>query len=417
MYWISRQRLLTLTLLFLITLIFIVGVVSGQRNHACDRPVRLGNPLAADGQRGRALNVWDLQAFQGKIYLAGGSTVTNAGPINVWAYDPGTKSFVKEYQVQEEAIEHYKVFEDKLYIPAADPRNADKNKYYRRNHDGTWTKYAGNAIRLAHVRDLIHTGDNHILLVGNNRNVTKDSSIPGAAITIDDGLSFQEAGLDSTPGNVMDFNWFFSVFSYQDRIYAPTSLLRDIENYASTIAVYNPETKKFILEPNLKNDEFIPARQIGKNRGKYGMYVIYRLWNPVEFKDYLIYPVRSYANVPEYYEQFYMNSLGMYLKEEIGKSPQKIKLPHKAIGEDVLIIDDELYVLANKRKSRNEFIIYVYKTNNPANNRKWQKVLDFPSTNKARSFEYLDGKFYFGLGQDYGDAIANSGDILSYTLK
>jgi hypothetical protein len=314
-------------------------------------------------------------------------------------------------------MEHYKVFDNKLYIPAADPRNADKNKYYRRNNDGTWTKYASDRVRLAHVRDLIQTRDNNILLVGNNRNVTQDSSLPGTAITTDDGLSFRAAGLERTPGNILDFNWFFSVFSYQDRIYAPTSLLRDIGNYASTIAVYNPETKKFILEPNLKNDEFIPTKQIGKNRSKYGMYVIYRLWNPVEFNNYLIYSVRSYANDPEYYEEFYMNSLGMYLKEKIGKSPRKVNFPRQAIGEDVLIIDDELYVLANQRKSRNEFIVYVYKTKNPANRRKWQKVLDFPSTNKARSFEYLNGKFYFGLGQDYGDAIANSGDILSYTLK
>lgn len=117
----------------------------------------LGNPLSQDGKKGRALNVWDLQVFDGKIYLGGGSTVTNAGPINVWAYNPAPESFVKEYTVQEEAIEHYKVFGNQLYIPAADPRNSDHNKYYRQNDDNTWSKYTSSNVKLAHVRDLIQT--------------------------------------------------------------------------------------------------------------------------------------------------------------------------------------------------------------------------------------------------------------------
>ena len=111
-----------------------------------------------------------------------------------------------------------------------------------------------------------------------------------------------------------------------------------------------------------------------------------------------------------------MNPLGFYYKQGMGKTPKEIKLPGGALGEDVLIINNKLYVLANKKKRGDRFIVYVYKTDRIGNKIKWQKVLQFTSSNQARSFEYLDDKFYFGLGQDYGDRINRSGDILSYQI-
>lgn len=252
--------------------------------------------------------------------------------------------------------------------------------------------------------------------MGNNHYLNQDIDAPSIVITTDQGRSFQAAGVDNIPNQyLVDYNWFFTVFTYQNQIYAPSSLLRDIDNYSNTIAVYNPETQKFSLDKNLKNDEFIPRQQLGENDNENNIYTIYRIWNPVEYKQYLIYPVRFYCNNDKCYEQFYMNSLGMYLKKDIGKTPELVKLPNRAEGEDVLVIDNELYVLANRKLFGDRFIIYVFKTNDPANQNSWQKILSFKSSNKARSFEYLDGKFYFGLGQDYGEAIANSGDILSYT--
>ena len=380
---------------------------------------RLGNPLREDGMVGRALNVWDLQVFNGKVYIAGGSTVANTGPINVWAYDPITLTFDKEYTVDEEAIEHFKVFSERLYIPAADPRKGDANKFYRKSADGLWQKYESDAIKLAHVRDLIKTDNDEILMVGNNRNLNQIAN-PSIAITTDDGVSFQEAGISKSQLSkvqLIDYNWFFSVFEYQDKIYAISSLLRDVGNYPGTISVYNPQTQKFEIDFDLRNDEFIPANDIGKSTVQQGNYIIYRIWNPLEFQNYLIYPVRSYSNNKEKYEQAYMNSLGIYFKEKMGVTPKKVELPHNALGEDILIIDDELYVLANKKLQNNKFMIYVYKTESISDKIKWQKVLEFSCNNKARSFEYLNSTFYFGLGQDYGDPLGNSGDLISYEIN
>jgi hypothetical protein len=412
------KKLLFVCLIFFAIVLLVVSVFSNFKTDENDCVISLGNPLSSDGQTDRSLNIWDMQVFKGKIYLGGGSTIENEGPINIWAYNPLIQTFENEDTVDEEAIEHFKIFDNKLYIPAADPRLGDANKFYRKELDGNWNVYGSNSVTLAHVRDLIETNSGDILMVGNNRQADNNLSKPAIAITKDNGRSFQGAGLDKLPAPFVDFNWFFSVFYYKNQIYAPSSLLRDCCNISGSIASYNPKIQKFELDNKITNDEFIPANEIGENRGKYGLNIIYRIWNPVEFKGFLVYPVRSYSINLDTYQEAYMNSLGFYVKEDMGKTPRAVKFPDgSSVGEDVLVINKELYALANQKISPTKFIIYVYKTGFPARDDNWKEVLHFQSTNKARSFEYLDGKFYFGLGQDYGDPIGKSGEILSYCLQ
>ena len=411
------SKLIAFLAIFLITIAIVTGGFWFFTTPKIE-PIRLGNPLREDGMEDRALNVWDMQAFDGKIYLSGGSTVTNTGPINVWAYDPKIKDFVKEYQVQEEAIEHYRVLDKQLYIPAADPTKGDRHKFYLRQGD-KWQMYSSPVVQLAHVRDLIKTNSGDILMVGNNRQVDKPESRGTAIATFTpDGVTFKAAGVKNgvVNGTVLsDFNWFFSVFRYQDRIFATNTMLRDAENYPGSIAQYNPKSKQFVINFDLHNDEFIPTDRLGEN-SIYGLAVIYRPWNPVEFQDYLVYPVRSYSNSLDNYEEAYMNSIGLFYKSGMGNSPETLKMP-RGEGEDVLVVNNELYVLTSRKKRDGRFINYVYKTDNLGTNIKWQRVAQFEEWNKARSFEYLDGIFYFGLGQDYIDPINNSGDILSYEPK
>ena len=412
----NRQKLLTFISLFVITVLLLaLGLSRPEVKN--DNIVRLGNPLLSDGKTDRALNVWDLQVFDGKIYIAGGSTVENAGPINVWAYNPTTQNFIKEYTVDEEAIEHFRVFDNELYIPAADSRSNDASKFYRKTAGGKWHQHSYDSLKLAHVRDLIKTNSRDILLVGNSR-YSKDSSKPGTAITSDNGITFQGAGIDKIPvinnKPILFFNWFFSVFSYQNRIYAPTSLLKNKTNLSGVIAVYNHAKRKFELDYSLSNINFIP-KDVNYNND---LPIINRIWNAIEYQNNLIYSVRSYSIDPRNNDRAYMNSIGMYVKSDLKSNPVPLKFTLlNSIGEDAITIDNQLYVLANKKEFANTYTIYVFKADDVFQADKWSEVLHFKSKNKARSFEYLDSNFYFGLGQDYGEKIANAGDILSYTVQ
>jgi hypothetical protein len=419
-----RNNVGKLWVVFLLSLVAILAVVlaSSQEVVNLSKSVNyLGKPLSGDGKTETALNVWDLQVFNGKIYLAGGSTQENTGPINVWAYNPQTKTFDREYAVDEEAIEHYKVFDNELYIPAADPRTKNTNKFYRRGLNNKWTQYSSNQVKLAHVRDLIKTDTGNILLVGINANPSKSS----IAITEDNGETYQEAGInkqqfilrqgDGTEIVLLDLNSFFSVFSYQNKIYAPSSLLRDYQNSAGAIAVYNSQSKNFELDKKLKNEEFIPKQDIRVDQGKHGIDIIYRIWNPVEYTTFLVYTVRSHSYSATKYNKAHMKSLGVYIKRDLGISPVRITFPdHNSLGEDILIIDQNLYVLANTKIGNGKFITYIYRASKQNFPDAWEEVLHFKSSNLARSFEYLNQTFYFGLGHNYGDKINQSGQILSY---
>ena len=78
-----------------------------------------------------------------------------------------------------------------------------------------------------------------------------------------------------------------------------------------------------------------------------------------------------------------MNSIDFFIKSAIGSSPQELNLPHQALGEDVLIVDNELYMLANRQERDEKFIVSVYKTNRLDRKIKWQQVLQFNNVNKA----------------------------------
>ncbi|MFM2311642.1 MAG: hypothetical protein RLZZ04_918 [Cyanobacteriota bacterium] len=179
------------------------------------------------------------------------------------------------------------------------------------------------------------------------------------------------------------------------------------------IAVYDQTQKKFELDYSLSNLDFI-SEDLNFDSD---LSIISRIWNTVEYRGNLIYSVRSYSIDTRNTHQAYMNSLGIFIKKSLESKPLFVEFPaQQSLGENILLINDRLYALANK-KQKEHFVVYVYQLSSLNKNLEWQEILHFLGQNRARSFEYLDGKFYFGLGQDYGEAIANSGDILSYTTK
>ena len=93
---------------------------------------------------------------------------------------------------------------------------------------------------------------------------------------------------------------------------------------------------------------------------------------------------------------------------------EKVQFPAPgAIGEDLLVMDNQIYALANEKISPTQFKVYGYVATQPTeNSSSWTEVLHFSSENMARSFEYQDGYFYFGLGYNHGDEVADAGLLI-----
>jgi hypothetical protein len=145
--------------LAVLSLLVFVAVTSGTAQRSFSQtqpadlvvPVWLGNPIA--GEPYSARHIWDLQIWQGRVYLGYGDWDKNLGPVTIWYYTPTASLFVSETvyisetrpaePVDEEAIDRYVVIDGDLYIPGTDPISTnswDWGNFYRNEGTG-WVKY------------------------------------------------------------------------------------------------------------------------------------------------------------------------------------------------------------------------------------------------------------------------------------
>jgi hypothetical protein len=99
----------------------------------------VGDPLGdcrSSPDEAFARNVWDLQVWDGRLYLGYGDAVENTGPTDVIAYDPTTREFVHEATLAEEAIGQYRVIGDRLFVPGVDAVESDDGALHVRDGSG-----------------------------------------------------------------------------------------------------------------------------------------------------------------------------------------------------------------------------------------------------------------------------------------
>jgi len=102
------------------------------------------------------------------------------------------------------------------------------------------------------------------------------------------------------------------------------------------------------------------------------------------------------------------------LKDSLQGPAKKVNFPSgNGVGEDLKVIGNQIYALVNEKLGPNQFKVYVYVSNNPTDEASsWEEVLALNTTNMARSFEYHNGYFYFGLGYNQGDGVEEAGQLI-----
>jgi hypothetical protein len=429
-----------------------------------DRLELIGNKASESGQRGHSLNVWDLQSYQGKIFLGMGSTAANTGPIPVWSFDHASDSWSDgpEIVLAQEAIELFRIIDDHLYIPAADPKPpaSDTSKFYRRRPDGQWAHYTSTrGLRMAHVRDLAQA-DGLLIGVGNSRSPHRLLRAGPGSVTVPlssldqhaeggELLEFRSAitlmpptateGLvdpDTSQRNRIG-NWLFSAFRLHDGLYASTRWLSWAPDLPEPVGVHAqrlehpPSVPPFpaVLRWDSSLSQWVAPlpgsmHRLVPARPDRNVQRTLRPHKPALFGALWFAPLRSYSLQRSDYLDGYGQSEGFVVKPPNGPG-RLVRLPDPdALGEAVLVDNDRLLVLANTRLEQGSYRVTVYTLDlrearlerlDPDQGLQidaWTQQFWFRSPNPARSFARIENSWYFGLGLASGEPEASAGSLL-----
>lgn len=372
-----------------------------------------------------ARTVWDMQAWNGRVYLAHGDTGSNAGPIAVWYYAPDQARFVNEFSVDDEQIGRYCVIGSRLLIPGYDAMESwDFGNLYL-NEGAGWQKLRTipNAI---HVYDLaMYEGRLHVvgsysppLLPGNPPPDT------GGFIGVSDDMG-RSWGIEQHPGPFSEVGItrvrdasdpgvfrFMSLFELQGKLFtsgwgvsriyelgsAGFSLLK-VDPFPGTASQFDEAPLTPPNELDMSDEELHHLFADPKVGG--------HIARSVQFSDHLVY-VGGIASIDLHVPWWGIGVFAATAMQD-GQIRRVMDLGANWAPRDLAVSGGALYVLSVSTTD-NGFRSRIDMTRDLS---EWNPVLDFEADAPAFSIEVLDGYLYIGLGGDY----ESSGGIYRVSLQ
>ncbi len=355
-----------------------------------EQVVLLGNPLNQkykdNTEKVYARNIWDMHAFNNKIYFGGGNSsnyapAVNAGPAELWTYEPSSQTFTKEFTVDDEQIHRIREFDNELYIPGHDARESWVFGNFYRLETGGWKKYRTipNGV---HVYDIYKWKNKLFAALGPNTGTTS------VVVSEDNGNSWSNIVCpgynNSTTGNCLCVLRVYTLVLLADTLYTD-----DCNFY------YSGEGNTFIRPP--KVTKFFYKDIATANRVE----------RPVIFNKQTVYIAGKIDNDHQYLPLALMRA-----QSHVDVS--RINLPEGALPRDILVLGNWMAVLVSTKINNTSYRNAVLLASDISSETiEWKEAFNFTATTFARSFEYLNGVFYFGLGCETDLLTPETGNILS----
>jgi len=350
---------------------------------------RLGEPFA--GKPAYARNVWDLQSFEGRLYLGHGNSSNlqpspNAGPVPIVYWDPVAAAFGSAYTVSEEQIDRYRVLDGQLYIPGHDPReDASLGNYYRLEAGG-WTKHR-NVPGGVHMLDICrHEGTLFAALGAYGSTILASTNGTHWRSALDPALAVS----GQTGGRV------YSFFAFGPTLYALTLVRLPNYEYQPTVLRYDPNRSWFVAEASSTVSNLFPQTALPFGHD-------YRLERAVSHNGRLYYVLGRADNDLQW------DSVGLYWAGQV-QAGVRVSLPTGSQVWDLMEHGGRVWALLSTPVSGSTNV-WVQVTST-ANGTEWPELLRFESPTLARSFEWLGGDLYFGLGCSTNHLAPATGQLL-----
>jgi len=337
----------------------------------------IGNPYRTkypDGEMVYSRNIWDMQYFDGKIFLGAGNSSNrgpsrNSGPLPLIVFNPDKKRFETETIVEDEQIDQYKIIDGALYLPGHDATGSWQwGNFYVRQSGGRWKMYR-NVPNALHLYDMVRF-DGWLM----------------AGIGLDEGAA---VGMTKDMGE----HWNIQKLG-RSRVYA----FLPLDGKLFAFKKFKWTGKAYFSAAQYLSDGTFSAR--------------FDLTMERVFPDTAF--VRTYAKVvrvlPLKKQTLYIGAykyndhqslpFGLYiasLKENRFKA-QRIMLGKGVKPRDILLRGENIYVLTEEKKAEGS-TIGVWKSST-GHLSVWREIFHFDYPTFARSFEKRGSYFYFGMGCD-----------------
>ncbi|HTO99452.1 MAG TPA: hypothetical protein VMK66_20530 [Myxococcales bacterium] len=367
----------------------------------------VGNPTEERWPSGEwvyARNPWSLCAFEGKIFLGSGNSnnpppAANAGPVDLWALDPRTGKFAREFEVPDEQVDVMRVLSDGLWIPGHDSKVIARDDQRVKGES-----------KLQHLARLIKTavGFPSDWALGNAHH--KDGAKWETHRSIPNGIHVYD--LIEFGGDL-----FAAVATVAGGMVARSKDRGRTWKEMLTKPFPFSRTRTFFL----LDDDQGPRLYASTNGGR-----IYRF----QGDDFAEMKVRFFPGLTDLKEVFAARPtsfrsqvafigarkiidhdwapLGLFAAAQ-PDAARALPLPEGALPRDLLVHDDALYALASTQPSPRSTRVHVFATRDLES---FEEVCSFEAETFARSFEMLGGDFYFGMGCDPELLQRQTGQIL-----
>lgn len=337
-------------------------------------------------------NIWDMQEYQGRIYLGVGNSsnkqpAPNAGPVPVLAFDPRKNKYVNEFTVDEEQIARFRIQNNTLVIPGHDPKGQPKegNCYYKAG--SRWVK-VDNLPAAGHCYDVyVHEGALYAGLNGYD-NILRST---------DGGESWT---VHTTSGMRSFTFWETNGFLF-------------VSNYSDSVTGKKPDEVKFwrtgsksVLDGLFPNSP--PAPKHNPDTRFTGRVVV----RPVPWGDELV-CIGAHIFNDHQWQPFGVYHVSAEDWPDQWPEGVEVNVPGEGIPFDLLRHEDQgaLDVLVSFRQgesAENPYRVEVFRTTDLEN---WESLFYFEAPTFARSFEEHEGDYYFGLGSYATDVSPHTGHV------
>ncbi len=384
----------------IILILLVVSINSLNAKELKTKIEYVGTPYNKQYKKGEDIysrNVWDMQVYDGKLFIGAGNSANegpsiNSGPVKLMVYNPQTKKFTIEGIIDDDQVDIFKVLNNNLLIPGHDAKGSWRwGNFYNRSSNGEWKKYR-NIPNALHVYDL----------------EMKDRKL-FAGIGLNEGAA---VGITSNLGK----SWEIIKLG-KSRVYSFLSL----GNELFALKKFKRTSRPYFSVAQYINGVFMPRYDIS----------IYDMFPNTKFKIKYSRATRiiSFDKKAMYIGAYKYNShqtkpFGVYVARLIGSKliVNKVQLEDDYIPRDIIKRNDTIYLLVSK-ENRYDTSMKVLKLNTH-DLRKKELVLTFDYPTFARSFELIEDTFYFGMGSDVDegddwnilDIKRETGDILKYKV-